>query len=291
VASKGWTIQLVSGEDCRKVCRVWFGSDGSYYVTAPYHSARSASVSMITGYYERRKSTTNRDSQVEIGLLEDDQKRLKLSHHPDGFAQFSGEGIVSGRGDDGSPKGIGIMSFTLARPPRTGGSFACAIFGPEDFASGNPSRGDAMNFEVDQIPPVHGRNGFILEGSYFTGAWREYVFKLDGEWYLDMRHNSGVALRYRVLLSDTDSNCFIGLRMFRYDVGVADHSSGFILSGPSGNVRTVDGERMADGIYAVYPSIDADSDLGARLLEYVPEIDEVESSTSSIGSEGSGSAP
>ena len=267
VASDNWTIQVVTGTSCRKICRVLFGSDGSYYVTAPYHQARSASVFISTVFYERRRSQMARDSYVEIGLLEDDERRLKLSHHPDGFAHFSGEGIVSGRDEYGRPKGIGIMSFPLARPPRTGPSFACTVLGLEDFATGDPKRADAVNFEDSSIPPLAGAHGFLLEGSYFPASWREFVFERDGEWCLDMRHNMGSIIRYRVLLSSTESQCFVGLRMNRGEVAMGSHRSGFILSGPSTNVRTVNGERMADCIYCAYPALD-DADATNRILRY-----------------------
>jgi hypothetical protein len=208
-----------------------------------------------------------RNSYVEIGLLEDDERRLKLSHHPDGFTQFSGEGIISGRDEYGRPKGIGIMSFALAQPPRTGPSFACAVLGLEDFASGDRGRADAVNFDDSSIPPLAGTTGFLLEGSYFPANWREFVFQRDGEWYLDMRHNMGSIIRYRVLLSSTEPQCFVGLRMIRAEVAMGSHRSGFILSGPSTNVRTVNGERMADGIYCSYPVID-DGDATNRILRY-----------------------
>jgi hypothetical protein len=206
--------------------------------------------------------------------LDDDRSRLKLSHHPDGFVQFSGEGIVSGRDGTGRPKGIGIMSFPLARPPRTGPSFACAIFGLDDFASGNPHRADALNFSDAFIAPLTGVGGFVLEGSYFTAAWREFVFEHEGTWYLEMRHNMGSVIRYRALLSSTASDCFVGLRMYRADVAVGNSPSGFILSGPSANVRTVNGERMANSIYCVYPALVDDNTTG-RTLRYMPQPPEM----------------
>lgn len=281
MSTNNWTVQLVTDTTCRKICRVWFGSDGSYYVTAPYHKARSATVQIITAYYERRRSQMDRNSYVDVGLVEHDEKRLKLSHHPDGFVQFSGEGIVSGRSDDGKPKGIGIQSFPLSRPPLTGPSFGCTILGLEDFAVGDPQRSDAINFHDEVIPPLGNAGGFLLEGSYFTGSWREFVFMRDEKWFLDMRHPMGAIIRYRVLLDSGTTNGFIGLRMFRADVRLSDHPSGFILSGPSTNIRTVEGERMADGIHCVFPAM-TDSDLSARVLKYVPSPSNSDSESTEI---------
>ena len=268
--SDNWTIQFVSSMGCRKICRIWFGGDGSYYVTAPYHRARSASVHVSTAYYERRRSTVRADANIEVGLLDDDDKRLKLSHHPDGFAQFSGEGIISGRDETGRPKGIGIMSFALDRPPRTGPSFACAVLGMDHFAAGDSERSNAINFYDAEIPPLKAGRGLILEGSYFTADWRGYLYRSDEHWFIDMRHNMGPIIRYRALLSSTVSGCFIGLRIFRADVVMDSHTSGFILSGPSSNVRTVEGERVADGIYCLYPSMDH-AISNVRSLQYLPD--------------------
>ena len=267
--SNTWAIQVITNTDCRKICRVWFGSDGSYYVTAPYHEARSASAWISTVYYERRQSQMERDSYIEVGLLDDDEKRLKLAHHPDGFVQFSGEGVLSGHDEHGRPRGIGIQSFPLTRPPRTGPSFACTILGLDGFAIGDPRRPDAINFNDAHLPPLREGNGLVLEGSYFTASWRQLIFPRDDQWFLDMRHPMGSIIRYRVLLSSITANCFVGLRMFRAHVAMADHRSGFILSGPSTNVRTVDDERMADGIYCAYPAMNA-REVNARTLRYVP---------------------
>lgn len=250
-----WAIQIVFEGQCYKVCRIWFGSDGSYYVTAPYHKDRSAAAAIVTAFYERRRSMTSRESYVDVGLLEDDERRLKLSHHPDGFVQFSGEGILSGIDEHGSPRGIGIHSFPLSRPPRTGPSFACALVGLSDFEVGNAGRRDAVNFDDRAIPPLSTARGWILEGSYFPSPWRQYIFSIGGDFFIEMRHNMGAIIRYRILLDQSDLQGFIGLRIFRADVGVGEAESGFILSGPSTNVRTVDGERIADGLSCMYPTV------------------------------------
>ena len=49
----------------------------------------SATVQILTAYYERRRSQMDRNSYVDVGLVEHDEKRLKLSHHPDGFVVFA----------------------------------------------------------------------------------------------------------------------------------------------------------------------------------------------------------
>lgn len=53
---------------------------------------------------------------IEVAVLDDDEQRLKVSHHPDGFLQFSGNEIRSGREATGAPNGIGIVSWPLHQP-------------------------------------------------------------------------------------------------------------------------------------------------------------------------------
>jgi hypothetical protein len=70
--------------------------------------------------------------------------------------------------------------------------------------------------------------------------------------------------------------------MYRADVAMADHRSGFILSGPSTNICTVNGERTADGIYCAYPAL-KDGDATGRTLGYVPDTPDVILSDSTQG--------
>src|SRR2546423_12523824 len=65
----------------------------------------------------------------ELATLDDDERRLKISHHPDGFLQFSGQGIRSGRDENGNPKGLGTHSFPL-NLPTLGPSFGIEFSNP-----------------------------------------------------------------------------------------------------------------------------------------------------------------
>ena len=118
VSSYGsWTIQFIQGEDIFKLCRIWFGADGSYYVTAPYHTTRQAAVFIASVFYDRpTQRVIWKESVTRCALFDDDKRRLKLAHHPDGFLQFSGYGVTSGKDMEGKPKGLGIQSFDLRRP-------------------------------------------------------------------------------------------------------------------------------------------------------------------------------
>ena len=49
---------------------------------------------------------------LDIGLSKENKNAIKLSHHPDGWLQFSGGGIISGRGKPG----FGYQSWPMAKP-------------------------------------------------------------------------------------------------------------------------------------------------------------------------------
>ena len=68
--------------------------------------------------YSRDQMDIPFEEAVELASLDDDDRRLKLSHHPDGFVQFSGEGVLSGRDPNGAARGMGVMSWPLAAPVR-----------------------------------------------------------------------------------------------------------------------------------------------------------------------------
>jgi hypothetical protein len=78
--------------------------------------------------------------------------RVKLSFHPDGFVQFSGENpkrIRSGRDGDGKPKGLGIlMQHNLYETITTGPTFGINVWGLRDFDAVAPrDLADAYYFD------------------------------------------------------------------------------------------------------------------------------------------------
>ena len=102
------TIVVKKGGRSYKVCKIWFGPDGSYYVTSPYHQSGEAMLVKATVPYGGPVQWVPMSDILDIANLEDGDQ-LKLSHHPDGFCQFSGKGVHSGLDAAGNPKGIGIQ--------------------------------------------------------------------------------------------------------------------------------------------------------------------------------------
>src|SRR3954470_886414 len=114
--SLDYTVAYDDGNDVVDLCKILFGADGSYYVTAPYHPADRAIAAKATVNYAEGADLLSLDDALELAVLDDDERRLKVSHHPDGFLQFSGQGIRSGLDEAGQPKGIGTFSWPLTTP-------------------------------------------------------------------------------------------------------------------------------------------------------------------------------
>jgi hypothetical protein len=244
-----------------KICRVFFGRDGSYYVTSPYHPLNRAVLLKYTttyGPYGVAKFVDDGDV-VEFASLHDDEKRLKLAHHPDGLIQFSGEGVMSGKDEEGNPKGIGVQSWLLNNPA-PGPAFAISLLGLDQFQQVTSFKDSPCIFKDEDIPPDKESNGLMLEGFYFQSNFRRFIqFEHDGTHILLIAHPTGCVLKLRVLLplESCELQGFIGVTLYRHEISF-DRESGvkvaFILSSSTGNLRrNAMGETIADALSCCYP--------------------------------------
>jgi hypothetical protein len=244
-----------------KICKIWYGSDGSYYVTVPYHSANQAVLLKQTVNYVQSVPTsvdhqyvTLLDEAIDVGSSDD--ARIKLSHHPDGFIQFSGHGLLSGKNADGTPKGIGIYSWPLKHGCR-GPAFSLSVGGIEQF---QPARDDVQNacvLNYDDLTVIPGSTEVVIDGHYFPLLWRRFIrARPDGKKYIPIVHPAGVILELPVLLPG--DNCpiggFIGLEFYGGIDREPSGESGYCISSSTGNVRMNEkGEKLGDGLFCLYP--------------------------------------
>jgi len=276
MADRKYTIVFESGQSLRKICKVWFGSDGSYYVTVPYHPAKKAVLIKHTVNYVTSVPTTPDDRNwaplsEAIDVASSDDARLKLSHHPDGFIQFSGQGLVSGRNPDGSFKGIGISSWAL-RDGCRGPAFSLCIFGMDEFDVADSKTDYTCVVRDNELTFLPANRTLIIEGHYFPILWRRFIQKLpDGTPVIPIVHPAGAVLHLKVLLPDDECPIggFFGLELFggvRRDQLL---TSGYSLSSSTGNARKNDkGELLGDGLVCFYPRPE---DLPVvRSLDYPP---------------------
>jgi len=257
-----------------KLCKVWFGGDGSYYVTSPYHPDGKAWLFRVRVNYALNSKTIPFEELIDTASVDDDERRLKLAHHPDGFVQFSGQGILSGKAADGTIRGMGVMSWPLDRPVR-GPAFALMIRGVENFERATEASGERVTFSDTELSEVPEANTFKLEGHYFPGLWRRFIrVESDGTRTISVLHPAKAVLKLKVLFPA--ERCafdgFIGLEFYtdREEEEFAE-SPQFALSGPTGNLRkNLEGQWTADSIQCMYPRGDVQVQ---RVLDYV--MDEV----------------
>jgi tetratricopeptide (TPR) repeat protein len=242
-----------------KLCRLMLSGDGSYFVTVPYHPSEKVFLAKRRVNYAN-PGRADVSEPLEVALLEDDEHRLKLSHHPDGFVQFSGHGIVSGRDESGDPKGIGLKSFPLSRPT-AGPAFGLTVMNPNAFANaGPPQKGDVVFRERDLYLGSTDR-GLIVEFYYFAGMWRRFIYRdVDGPVLL-LRHPSGALLKLRACMSPGPawSTGFVGIDAWAAPIKLGDGDSGFAMHSPTHiHGYNEHGELEADAIYASYPPLSED---------------------------------
>ncbi len=258
-------IQDTSGTT-RKITKIVHHSDGGFAVLAPYHTARSGLLLKVPVDYNV-KGMMAIPLEECIGYTADD--RVKLSFHPDGFVQFSGENpakIVSGRDPTtGDAKGLGLISNPLSNPIRSGPTFGISVWGLHEFEELEPDRDDVVSFSQEEmyyrcVPGTE--NGvhveaFLLEPRYWSGVrGKQSAMKIS--LCVGMFEASGAALDLKVIpLRDSDT--FIAAFASHVRIHFPEES-GFTLNGPSESVK---GSRKF-ALMAMYPST-----MREKLQEYV----------------------
>jgi hypothetical protein len=254
-----YTVAYSAAGGTVDLCKIIMGGDGSYYLTAPFHPHDKALAAIMTVNYAEPQEILRFEEALEVAVLEDDDKRLKLSHHPDGFIQFSGEGVLSGRNQDGSPKGLGTYSWPLRRPT-LGPSFGMAFGDPH--GSGRPTMGRPRTVIFEEEDIAHMRKGELaglrIAGYYLPVPWREYVQRIGPDRYEIGIVNPGAqaVLRLRVLLAPVDSDLpgLIGLQAVPHGLLMPSGGAGYMVTSSTGNLRrNEDGDLLGDQLVCVYP--------------------------------------
>jgi len=255
-----YTVLYEKDGECYKLCKIIYGPDGSYYVTSPYHPSKEAMLAVVTVNYALSEMEISLEEAIDLASVDDDERRLKLSHHPDGFVQFSGQGILSGKDTAGNIRGIGVMSWPLDEPVR-GPAFGLSMFGLEHFERANKIKDTPLIFKDAEISSMPGPNRFALEGYYLPALWRRFIReKEDGSKTISLIHPTGAVLELKVIFPPEQCarQNFIGLELYTDTAGPESEglTSGFTLSGSTGNLRKNEQEQvLGDGICCVYPRL------------------------------------
>ncbi|WP_156669997.1 MULTISPECIES: hypothetical protein [unclassified Mycobacterium] len=273
----GWRIIIDDGDGLRAVCKILPLSDGGYSVLAPYHAARNGWL------YKHKVDYSKEEISLEISEMQhfEASDRVKLSHHWDGFVQFSGvnsQKIISGRNPlTGEPRGLAIMSAPMWRPITSGPTFGVLLWGPTDFKQVEDTRATDIIFHANEIyyerSAPYNFNAYHVEGWVFGAPLWDGVRGSGNDLRLarhfPQKHRAPCAyLEFRVLPIPTeDSDLFLGVRVTRMAVNPSS-PSGFVLGGPS-DLRV--SQQVAETIKASYPKDPEVADLDPGSLDYVPE--------------------
>lgn len=225
-----------------KVTKLVGYKQGGLALLAPYHSARSGVLTKTLYDY--------REAQPRQGLAETELfsagDRVKLSYHPDGLVQFSGERpgrIVSGRDPrSGEPRGLGIMANPMDAPVMTGPSFGILLWGLEDFVvqEGRP-RGDLLVFEDRDFVYEHCTEqdwgSYHISFFIFTVYFQPYVRQVARTqfelplWHNQFHAGQGRSFTFKVVRLGQQP-WFLGAICFRQPAVGFDATSGWSIGSP-----------------------------------------------------------
>jgi hypothetical protein len=250
VAYGDWIIQLSMGEQSYRLCRICFQEDGTYSVAAPYHQANAATIFRTLAFSGVERRAILEPSVTRISL-EDDENRLKLSHHPDGALELSSPQLPLG--DEGNTS-FRIQSSPLGNELGAMPTFHCTIHNPTEFSPGDRLAPDTVTFDSSLIAPRIGADAFLLEGAFFPADWREFLIRDDErDWTLRLVKGDRGVISCRALLSlqTCENQGFLGVRVTKVR-SQPGRGGGFLLVG-IGSKREQDGVEVIDELCCVYP--------------------------------------
>lgn len=256
-----YTVAYSDGVQNVDLCKILFGGDGSCYITAPYHPLNRAIAARVTVNYAKTPEGFSLDEAEELAVIDDVDKRLKVSHHPDGFLQFSGQGIRSGLDEQGKPRRMGVFSWSLYEPT-LGPSFSLMF--SNAVACGRPSayKKRTIVFHEEDVEHLRLRedaDGLCIVGHHLPGRWREFAYRgADGEMWLDLLHPHAQAVKHlRLILASKDSDIpgLIGIEAVPHVLPQAkDGQPSFFVSTSTGSLhRNAEGDLLGDALYCAFP--------------------------------------
>jgi hypothetical protein len=254
----------------RKLFKVVPYSSGGFALVLP------RLVDLQTGRLEKTLVTYKRyGTHLDIKRDESQQYSasdiVKFSYHPDGFVQFSSatnSRITSGRNPDGTPKGLGLLSWPLNNPISTGPSMTITLWGLDKFAKELPTKVD-KRFVFETKEAVKHQKAIFVKDDQTAYAMALYIIpnSISGN-VIDKDGKKTANLAMMQALPDGSS--FMRLRELvriieiprqSYRIAISwffipkksQSDSGYIFFGPT------DGKR---GLVASYPAVD----YGKKLL-------------------------
>jgi hypothetical protein len=256
-----YTIVINDGSKKYKISKIVFYGDSGFALLSPYHVARKGYLGKFTidqSKAYKHKFFISVDEIVEF--CADD--RVKLSIHPDGFVQFSGENpqkIISGRNqENGEPKGLGLFTNPLVRPITSGPTFGLLVWGINDYVEFTNPKKDEQVIEFN-AEDIYNRNctstdfnAYLIEGFIFKEKERKNIQVKDGNHVIvklspNYREERNKIFSYRVA-NLAHENYLVVLLVSRVKMEFKGES-GFSFNSPQ---QVKDGKHI--GMFCVYPS-------------------------------------
>ena len=254
----GITICIREGPDVglRKITKIVPYTDGGFAIMLPHHAAKQGCLIKHRVRYGLGDHAISRD-EMDTYTSED---RVKLSIHPDGFVQFSGENprkIISGRDPNtGQPKGLGLFSRPLDQPILSGPTFGVGVWGLADFdLLINLGQRGTMVFDESDLYYRNCTsstwNAYLIEGFVLSTELLWTARVQNGKEVVKVFHpfyqGKGALFDLRVIVLPSQP-VFLGMLASRTCL---EHKapSGFTFGGPS------DGTYMLNAIYPLPKSV------------------------------------
>lgn len=256
-----------------KVCKLIFGSDGSYYVTSPYHRLNRAYLVKMPWVNNDPRGLVHLkgfEEAMDAGGFDDDESRLKLSHHPDGFVQFSGPGLISGRDSEGRIRGMGVMAWTLDCQFHAM-AFGIVIRGLEELVQIEKEEDGMVLFDWSEFAARSDADVLYIEAHYFPSWIRYYARTGPKGPELSTPHPAGVFFNLKVIFPPESSPVqnFFGLHAFAYPGEDIHPKPSFALSGPIGNIRlSTTRQQVGESLSILYPRPE---EMSVRTLGFPPK--------------------
>lgn len=255
-----------------KIIKIIPHSDGGFGVYLPYLNLKE---SIFLGIIELPAEVQDRLQSGEelliptTAILEKHKtdKRIKLSIHQDGFVQFSGDGVRSGREKmTGKAKGLGVVSKPLMTPISTGSTFSVTFWGLDCFERMNniKSRKDVKDIKFSPKEQyvfanlskklVERTNGYIISGYVFPLQMSHYIYfdELGAKITVPIPDEGNAVMTLRVI-TFPHSDVFLGLLL--RETWVGDESlppSGFMVGGPK-EIVELNGVIVERSLFASVP--------------------------------------
>jgi hypothetical protein len=250
------TIVLKKGVKQFKLFKIIFQTDGTYFITAPYHNCNSACLFKVIVDYRKSTQTISWSETLDKMELDDEEHALKISHHPSGFLQFSGKNIRSGINTEGTPKGMGIQSWTHEKPA-PGPSWGISIKNINFLKETTNVTHECLLVDTNAIVDGIEFDDVIISGFFIPVMFAPYIFLENGIEFFSLTHPTGVNLKLYIVRAQSVDKCkgFFGIHFQFAKLNFAGNESGFIFSTSSGDTeRDEHGLIKGTCMFALYPS-------------------------------------